>query len=75
MKLKNISDVRWLKLSGKVLEDDASFKDECKISGDHYSVTPAVPGSILMKCDPKNNLTSERQTKYCSGIGAFLHLM
>ena len=58
-------------LSRKIIEDDVtstySFEDELKIPGGYRLVKPAVPGSILMKLDPNNKLTSERQMQYCSG--------
>ena len=41
----------------------------------HCLVAPAVTRYIVMKCDPKNKLTSEREMKYCSLIGKLLHLM
>ena len=51
------------------------FEDEFNLPGGHHSVTPAVPGYILMMHDPYNKLTSERQAKYSSDIGKLLHLM
>ena len=52
-----------------------SFEDEFEIPEGCHLVTTAVPGSILMKYDPKKNLTLEIQLKYSSVLGKLLHLM
>ena len=52
-----------------------SYVYEFKIAGYHHLATSAVFWSILIKCDPKNKLMSETQTKYCSGTGMLLHTM
>ena len=36
-----------------------------RIQGSHHLVTPLVPGSILIRYDPENELMSKGQTKYC----------
>ena len=57
------------------LELMQKFEDEFEVQAGQQSMTLIVPGSIFMKCDLKSKLTSEHQTKYCSGIGKTLHLM
>ena len=65
-----------LQSSSNAIEDDAtSFEAEFEIPGGHHSVTWAVPGHILMKCNPMNKLMSERQAKYHWRTGKLLHLM
>ena len=69
-----------MQLSRKIIEADAttsytSIEDEFKIPGGYHSVAPAVFRPILTKCDLKNNLTPERQTKYHSVMSKLLHLM
>ena len=51
------------------------FDAEFMILAGHNLVTSAVPGSILIRCDPKNKLPSERQTKHCSHMSKLLNLM
>jgi hypothetical protein len=37
--------------------------------------TPAIPGSILLKGEPENNVSNDEQTTYRSCMGKLLHMM
>ena len=52
---------RSLKLSQLVLIQ--SFKNELEKPLDHCSVISAIPGSILIKCDPKEQVNIRMRTE------------
>jgi hypothetical protein len=64
---------RWIKLTQPVLLQ--SFTDEFELPDGDTPKTPATPGSVLQKGDPKDCITNEEQTTYRSGVGKLLHMM
>ena len=51
-----------------------SFRDEFKIPDSVHHETPASPGEVLRGGEPENYVSSDRMTKYRSGVGKLLHL-
>jgi hypothetical protein len=63
----------WIKLTQPVLMQ--SYVDEFDLPEGEVPRTPATPGSVLQKVDPKDWLPDELQSKYRSGVGKLLHMM
>jgi hypothetical protein len=61
----------WIKLTQPVLMQ--SYVDEFDLPKGEVPRTPATPGSVLQKVDPKDWLSDELQSKYRSGVGKLLH--
>jgi hypothetical protein len=65
---------RYIKLTQPVMIQ--SFKDEFELEiGGKMPKTPAEPGSILVKGEPNEYLSSEEMKTYRSGVGKLLHMM
>jgi hypothetical protein len=63
----------WAEITQPVLLQ--SLGDEFDLPDGEYPDTPAVPGSILMKGLPDNNVSNDEQTTYRSRTGKLLHMM
>jgi hypothetical protein len=63
----------WIKLTQPVLMQ--SYVNEFDLPEGEVPRTPATPGSVLQKVNPKDWLSDELQSKYRSGIGKLLHMM
>jgi hypothetical protein len=63
----------WMKLTQPVLLQ--SYNDEFDLPNGDKPNTPAVPGSVLLRGDAKDNVKTEEQTVYRSGVGKLLHMM
>jgi hypothetical protein len=64
----------WMKLTQPVLMQ--SYEDEFDThDNDSPPRTPATPGEVLQKGDPKDEARDIEQSKYRSGVGKVLHMM
>jgi hypothetical protein len=72
-KVNHNKDEGWIKLTQPVLMP--SYVDEFNSPKGETPRTPATPGSVSQKVDPKDYLLDELQTKYRLGIGKLLHMM
>jgi hypothetical protein len=52
-----------------------SYTDELKLPKGETPRTPATPGGVLQKCDPKDAISEREQSIYRSGVGKLLHMM
>jgi hypothetical protein len=63
----------WIKMIQPVLMQ--SYVDEFELPKGETPRTPATPGSVLQKVEPKDYLPDDEQFKYRSGVGKLLHMM
>jgi hypothetical protein len=63
----------WIKLTQTVLMQ--SYVDEFDLPEGQVPRTPATPGSVLQKVDPKDWLSDKLQSKYRSGVGKLSHMI
>jgi hypothetical protein len=63
----------WIKLTQPVLMQ--SYTDEFDLPEGETPRTPATPGGVLQKCDPKDAISEKEQSIYRSGVGKLLHMM
>jgi Reverse transcriptase (RNA-dependent DNA polymerase) len=63
----------WIKLTQPVLMK--SYTDEFKLPEGETPRTPATPGGVLQKYDPKDAISEKEQSIYRSGVGKLLHMM
>jgi hypothetical protein len=52
-----------------------SFTDEFKLPSGDFPNTPAVPGEVLHRGKPDDQVSASDQSKYRSGVGKLIHLM
>lgn len=54
---------------------DTTSMDEFDLPEGETPKTPATPGSILQRGEPKDHVSEKEQTTYRSGVGKLLHMM
>jgi hypothetical protein len=52
-----------------------SYTDEFDLPEGENPRTPATPGGVLRRGDPKDNISDTEQSTYRSGVGKLLHMM
>jgi hypothetical protein len=72
-KVDHSKEEGWINLTQPVLMQ--SYVNEFDLTEGEVPRTPATPGSVLQKVDPKDWLSDELQSKYRLGIGKLLHMM